>query len=243
MNVLLTLAYDGTNYHGWQRQENAISIQERLEDAISKVCKTEISVIGASRTDTGVHALGQRAMFAKNSNIPIEKFTYAINTQLGSDISVVKSEAVADDFHPRFSAKNKTYRYKIYNAPFRNPILRNYSWHVYHDLALEKMKEAAKYIIGEHDFSCFCASGGQAKTTVRTVYNLSLSKENNEICIDINGNGFLYNMVRIIAGTLVYAGMSKIEPKSIKDIILSKDRTRAGITAPPQGLTLMEINY
>ncbi|WP_250228246.1 tRNA pseudouridine(38-40) synthase TruA [Anaeropeptidivorans aminofermentans] len=243
MNILLTIAYDGSAYAGWQFQNNAVTVQEKIEEALKKLYKTDISVMGASRTDTGVHAMGQRALYEGKDNIPLSNIPSALNSILPEDIRIYKAEEAAEDFHPIFDAKNKTYRYVMQNGAVKNPLLRNYSWYVPYALNLDKMKKAASRMIGEHDFACFCASGGSAKTTVRKINSIELYKEGELITFFINGNGFLYNMVRIIAGTLMYAGCGKIDENAIKGIILSKDRTKAGITAPPQGLTLMEVYY
>lgn len=243
MKILLTIAYDGTKYFGWQRQHNFVTVQGEVEKSLTKLFNTNIAAAGASRTDTGVHAIGQRATFEIETTIPIDKLPYAINNVLPKDIRVHKAEEVDLNFHPQYNAKNKTYRYKIYNAPFPNPMLNNYTWHVPKEIDIEKMKEGAEYILGQHDFSAFCASGATSKTRVRTVYSLEIYKEDNIIYFDINGNGFLYNMIRIIAGTLVYVGTGKFEPSDIPKIINSLDRTKAGKTAPAEGLTLMHINY
>jgi len=243
VRILLTVAYDGTKYFGWQRQNDFVSIQETLEIALSKLFNKKILVIGASRTDTGVHAMGQRAVLDIETTIPLTNLPYAINNYLPKDIRVHKAMEVQENFHPQYDAKNKTYRYKIYNAPFQNPVLNSYTWHVPKKLDIEKMREASKHILGEHNFSAFCASGATSKTRVRTVYNLEIYKEDEMIFFDINGNGFLYNMVRIIAGTLVYVGIHKISPSDIPKIISSEERGKAGKTAPPEGLTLMCINY
>ncbi len=243
MNILLTLSYDGTNYFGWQRQKNQISVQQRLEEALSMLLKKDIEVRGASRTDTGVHALGQAALLKTETSIPIKKMPYAINSFLPDDIVVTEAKIVDDDFHPQYSVLKKTYQYKILNSEFKNPKLRNYSEFVRQPLNIEKMKQAAKYFIGTFDFNAFCASGSTAKTTVRTIFDLSVIKTGDIVDISVTGNGFLYNMVRIIAGTLIYVGLEKFEPSYIKTIIDSKDRTLAGKTAGASGLTLMKIYY
>ena len=243
MKILLTIAYDGTKYFGWQRQNDFTTVQGEVEKALSKLFNSKVVVIGASRTDTGVHAIGQRATFEMQTTIPLANLPYAINNALPKDIRVHKAEEVGFDFHPQYAAKNKTYRYRIYNASFQNPILNNYTWHIPKELDIEKMKEGASYILGEHNFSAFCASGATSKTRVREVYSLEIYKEDNMIYFDINGNGFLYNMVRIIAGTLVYVGTGKFSASDVSKIIESLDRTKAGKTAPPEGLILMHINY
>lgn len=242
MRVLLTVAYDGSGYYGWQRQKGFVTVQQRLEEALSALLKREITVRGSSRTDTGVHALGQRAVFTdENMTIPVEKLPYAVNSFLPQDITVTGAVAVSDGFHPQYSVADKTYEYKILNADFRNPLLNRYTEHIRPRLDIDAMKRACPYFIGEHDFKAFCASGASSKTTVRTVYSLETEKNGDIITIRINGNGFLYNMVRIVAGTLVYVGLGKLSCEDVGDIILSRDRTRAGKTLSPNGLTLIGI--
>ena len=244
MQYLLNVSYKGTNYAGWQRQENAVSVQQKIEEALAVLYKQPISITGASRTDAGVHALGQKCCFrVDNQNIPVDKLPYAINSQLPSDISVTWAKVVEDSFHPIFDAKNKTYIYRIYNNEFRNPMIVDVAWHVYYMLNVEDMAYAALSYEGIHDFSAFCAAGGSAKTHERTIYSSKVYVENDIICFEVNGSGFLYNMVRIMAGTLMYAGCGKIGRDNIGGIIASKDRQNAGITAPPQGLCLKEVYY
>ena len=243
MKFLIRIAYDGSNYFGWQRQNDFISVQQRVEEALSSLLKKEITVRGSSRTDTGVHALAQGAVFSCDTTIPPEKLPYAINSFLPKDIVVWRAEVVSEDFHPQYNVIDKTYEYKIQNADFRNPMLYNYTDFVRYKLDIDSMKRACSYFIGEYDFSAFCASGAQSKTTVRTIYDLDVNKDNDIVTIKVRGNGFLYNMVRIITGTLVEVGRGKIKPEDIKDIILSCDRQRAGKTMAPNGLTLVEVNY
>ncbi len=241
--IKLTIAYDGTRYHGWQIQENSLTVEEIINKALSSLFKTEIKVIGASRTDSGVHALGNVAVFDTFARIPAEKIAYALNQRLPEDIVIQESVEVALSFHPRYTNCTKTYEYKIYNAEFQMPIQRQYKHLVYVPLDLEKMQEAAKAIVGTHDFKSFCSARTQVLTTTRTIYELQLEKIDDTITIRISGNGFLYNMVRIIVGTLIKVGRGKIDPQSISDIILSKDRTKAGPVAPANGLTLVKIDY
>lgn len=243
MRVKLIVAYDGTNYCGWQLQNNGITIEEVLNRELTCLCKEEIQVIGASRTDAGVHAYGNVAVFDTASRIPAEKFSYALNQRLPEDIRIQHSEQVADDFHPRHNESIKTYEYHILNAAFEQPIGRQYAHFVYRSLNIEAMREAATYIIGEHDFKSFCSVGSQVKTTVRTVYSLDIMKDGPKIVFRITGSGFLYNMVRIIAGTLLEVGMGNCPPEKLKEIIAAKDRQAAGPTAPARGLTLVGINY
>ena len=245
MKYLLNVAYKGTNYAGWQRQENANTIQEEVEKALSRLYKEPVTVIGASRTDAGVHALSQKCVFnVGRANIPTGKLPYALNSQLPPDISITEAKEVTYDFHPIFAAKSKTYIYQIYNSEFRNPLFSDTFWHVYKKLDIERMKEAAAYFMGEHDFSAFCAAGGSTKTSVRIINSAKVyEKDKGIVFFEVNGNGFLYNMVRIMTGTLVYVGLGKIMSSSLPVIIDSKDRTKAGITAPPQGLCLKEVYY
>ncbi len=242
--IKIIIEYDGTNYHGWQVQKNAKTVQEVVQKAISKLLGEGVGVTGCSRTDVGVHAYGQVAHFLTDSQIPGDKFSYAINNLLPDDIVIKHSEEVSEEFHARYSTKGKKYRYLIYNAPHPSAIMRNRSCHVRPVLDLEQMKKAARYFIGEHDFAAFQATGGQVRSTVREIYGMEVSsKEDNMIYIEVSGNGFLYNMVRIIAGTLIYVGMGKLQEAEIPGIIAGLDRTKSGKTAPPQGLYLMEIYY
>ncbi len=249
-NVLLTVEYDGTGFSGWQVQPNVRTVQGELQEALSKVCGMEIKVDGTSRTDAGVHAFGQRATFSGDFGIPINKIPYAVNNILSTpgkdgDIRVLEAKSVPEGFHARFDSQGKKYRYRIFNGEGMPVFLRNYRYHVRKDLDIKKMQDAAKYMVGIHDFACFQAAGGNpGKTTVRTIYSLEILEENDSnIVIEVSGNGFLYNMVRIITGTLVDVGMGKFEPEKISGIIESKDRRNAGHTAPPQGLYLMEVFY
>ncbi len=243
-NILLTIAYDGTNYFGWQKQDNVKTIQGEVERALSNLFKEDINIRGASRTDTGVHALSQLALLKHKTTIPIDRLPLAINSFLNTkEIVVTNAIYVDESFHPQNSVYKKTYQYKIYNAPFLNPLVRNYTEFVHKPLDIEKMRQASSYFLGEHDFKAFCATGSMAKTTVRTIYDLTINKEDNIITIEITGNGFLYNMVRIIAGTLIDIGHNKKQPKDIEGIILSKDRQKAGKTASASGLTLYKIYY
>lgn len=235
--------YDGSAYHGFQRQKNVITIQESLEESIKTITGEQISITGCGRTDAGVHAAGYVANFYSETKIPLKKLPLAINAYLKDDIRVKKAEYVLDDFHARFSAKKKTYSYKIINSPVSDVFIRNYAWFYPVKLDYDKMQKATKNFVGKYDFAAFMAAGSPVKTTVRTISELSLSMSENTITMDITADGFLYNMVRIIAGTLVYCGNNKIEPDNIPMIINSRKRTLAGITAPPEGLTLKEVFY
>ena len=243
MRVMLTIAYDGTNYVGWQIQHNGLSVQQVLDDALSEFFKQPIHVQGASRTDAGVHSLGNVAAFDVDTRMPAEKIAYGINQSLPRDIVVVDSREVDSDFHPRFGAKEKTYVYRIQNSDFPDPTRRLYTYHYRHYLDENRMRQAAGYLIGEHDFTSFSSIHAQTKTFVRTIYELSVERVADEIQIEITGDGFLYNMVRIIVGTLVQIGAGLMEVEDMHRILLARDRGEAGPTAPPQGLTLVQIVY
>lgn len=242
-NIKLTIEYDGSNYSGWQRQKNGISIEETLEEAIKKITNEDIKIVGSSRTDAGVHAKGQVANFTTCSKIPVERFPAAINSKLPPDIAVVNAEEVPLDFHSRYSSKGKMYSYTILNRKTPPALMRNYVTHCAYDLDFEKMKKAAVFFIGTHDFSAFKSTGSSVKTSIRTVNLLELLKDGEIIKMYIEANGFLYNMVRIIAGTLIDVGRGKIPYESIPEIIRSKDRTKSGQTAPASGLCLEKVYY
>lgn len=241
--VKLTVAYDGTNYCGWQVQPNGITIQEVLNQCLSEFTGEKIETIGASRTDAGVHALGNVAVFDTEMRMPGDKFSFALNQRLPEDIRIQKSEEVDVNFHPRYIKSQKTYEYQILNRRFPIPTERFYSHFTYIPLDIEKMREAAEYLVGEHDFKSFCGTGAQVKTTVRTVKEIQIEKNEDRITIRITGEGFLYNMVRIIAGTLMDIGGGLYPPEKMQEILEAKDRKKAGPTAPARGLTLMEIQY
>lgn len=240
---MLTVAYDGSAYSGFQIQDNALTIEGELNRCLGKLLQEEIKVIGGSRTDAGVHALCNVAVFDTMSRIPGEKISYALNQRLPEDIRIRKSQDVAADFHPRHCESRKTYEYKIINARFPIPTKRLYYYFTYVPLDADKMQEAAAYLVGEHDFKSFCSAGGQAESTVRTIHSLQVMREEEEIIIRVTGNGFLYNMVRIIAGTLMEAGKGIWEPEHIKDILSAKDRAAAGPTAPACGLMLVKYEF
>ena len=241
--VRLIVSYDGTNYCGWQIQNNGITVAEVLNHALTDLCREEIAVIGASRTDSGVHALGNVAVFDTNSRIPGEKFSFALNQRLPDDIRIQQSDEVADDWHPRFQDTVKTYEYCFLNRRIPDPMRRLYSYFIYYPMDVENMQKAADYLIGEHDFKSFCTPRTQVRSTVRTIYDLTLTKEGDEIRMRITGNGFLYNMVRIIDGTLARVGTGLYTPERVKEILEAKDRNVSGPKAPPQGLTLISIAY
>lgn len=243
MRIKLIVAYDGTNYKGWQVQPNGITIEEVLNKKLTELLGEEITVAGASRTDSGVHSLGNVAVFDTNTRMPAEKISFALNQRLPEDIVVQDSCEVPEDWHPRYQNSRKTYEYRILNRTFRMPSRRFDTYFYHHPLDVEKMQKAASYLVGEHDFKSFCAIGAQVKTTVRTVYACDVLKNGEIITICVTGNGFLYNMVRIIAGTLIQVGGGALPPERIPEILAAQDRSAAGPTAPAQGLTMMGIEY
>ncbi len=285
--IKLTIAYDGTNYVGWQIQKNGLAVEQVINEHLSRLLKEHIVIIGASRTDSGVHARGNVAIFDTDTRIPAEKISYALNQSLPDDIRIVRSEEAAADFHPRYANCRKTYQYNILNCRYNVPTLRLYNDYVYYYLDIEKMRKASEYLIGEHDFTAFSSSGGQQKTSVRTIYdititadpidrllssaasdNLQMPEENDDakspegmamtidsreqnnrnycpklVHIEVSGNGFLYNMVRIIAGTLEKVGMGVYPPEHVKEILDSCDRRLSAPKASARGLTLLGIDY
>lgn len=241
--VRLVVAYDGMNYHGWQVQPNGETIEGVLNRTLSSLLGENIVVTGASRTDAGVHSMGNVAVFDTRSRIPAEKISYALNQRLPEDIVVQESREVPPDFHPRHCNSRKTYEYRILNREFPLPMYRNNTYFCYRHLDIQKMQQAATYLVGEHDFKSFCATAAVVETTVRTIYELTVSRQEDIITIRVTGSGFLYNMVRIIAGTLLQAGMGVIEPEAVKTILAAKDRSAAGPTASAHGLTMIGIEY
>lgn len=242
-NIRLCIAYKGTNYAGWQRQPNALGIETVITEAIRNLTGEQVVIYGSGRTDAGVHALGQCANFHTESSIPDERFAIALNTKLPRDIRVLKSELVEPDFHSRYSAKGKRYLYQIDLSPVESPFYSEFSWHVNWKLDIVQMQKAAANFVGTHDFRAFMASGSHVKDTVRTVRSIDFVEKDSRLQIYFEGNGFLYNMVRIMTGTLVDVGIGKIEPGYIRAIIDSLDRSQAGITAPAQGLFLEKVFY
>ena len=241
--VKLIVAYDGTNYCGWQIQPNGITIEQVLNEQLSRFFKEDIKVTGASRTDAGVHSLGNVCIFDTDTRMPAEKISYAINQSLPEDIVVVDSCEVDREFHPRFSKSRKTYEYRILNRTFADPTRRLNSYFWYGPLDVDAMRQAASYLVGTHDFKSFATAKPEVTDTVRTIYETSLEKEDDLIRFRITGNGFLYNMVRIITGTLLEVGKGDYPPEKVKEILAAKDRKTAGATARPEGLTLVQIRY
>lgn len=241
--IRLTVAYDGTGYHGWQLQKNGITIESELNRCLTDLCGEDIQVIGASRTDAGVHAMGNIAVFDTASRMPADKFSYALNQRLPENIRIQCSEEVAGDWHPRYVNSRKTYEYRIYRGSFPMPVKRLYSHFIYHPLDVGRMREAAAYLEGEHDFKSFCQAGAQVESTVRTLYSAEVEEQGADLVIRVCGNGFLYNMVRILAGTLLEIGQGKREPADILPILEARSRTAAGPTAPAQGLMLVKYEF
>lgn len=241
--VMLIVAYDGTNYCGWQIQPNGNTIEGELNRALSELFGEKIIVSGASRTDAGVHSCGNVAVFDTTARMPAEKISYALNQRLPEDIVVQCSQTVPLNFHPRHVKSKKTYEYRILNREFRDPNRRLDTYFYYRHLDVHAMREAAGYLVGEHDFKSFCSIHAQVETTVRRIYALTVDKKEDIITIRITGNGFLYNMVRIIAGTLIRVGTGEYKPEQIPEILAAKNREMAGPTAPAHGLTMIGIEY
>lgn len=243
-NLLFTIEYDGSDFHGWQRQPNVTTVQGTLEKVLGKLFCMPVELDGTSRTDAGVHAMGQQATFAGEFAIPTERILFAANNMLPESVRITQIREVPPNFHARFDAKAKTYRYLIRNTQNRSVFDRNYCLYVGPSLDDSAMKAAAAQFVGTHDFKSFQASGGPEKlSTVRTIHDLTVARSGDDITIEVKGDGFLYNMVRIIAGTLVEVGLGRIRPDRINEILLSKDRAQAGYTAPPQGLYLVKVYY
>lgn len=252
-NILLTIEYDGTDFYGWQKQPDKRTVQGELERVLTLLCNHQVMLNGTSRTDSGVHALGQRASFLCKSNIPVDRIQLAANNMLAggqnfrgkvADVRIIKAEEMPLDFHARFDSKGKTYRYVVSNHSGFNTFRRNYCYQIKEKLDRASMRKAAKLIVGGHDFKCFQSAGGTPReTTFRTIYSLDILDKKDDLIIEVTGDGFLYNMVRIIVGTLVDVGLGKIKWQDVERIILGGDRQKAGHTAPPQGLYLVKVFY
>lgn len=239
----MRIQYDGSSYHGWQRQSRMKSVQEVLEKTLSKVFEQTIVIDGSGRTDAGVHALGQCISFRVNLTMPIENVKFVVNRRLPNDIYVTRVALEPDDFHARYCAIGKTYVYKIYTDKARNPFLDKYSFHFAHALDEHAIRDAMRHFIGTYDFKTFMAAGSSTENTVRSIYRFDLDKGDNSLIFTITGDGFLYNMVRIIIGTLIHVGTGKIRAVDIPSIIESGDRNRAKYTAPANGLYLKDVYY
>ncbi len=244
--IAMRFRYDGTDYHGWQRQKNGVTVQQKIEEALSELTGEEISVTGCSRTDAGVHALDYVLHFDTDTGIPVEKLPYALNYRLKDDITAIAARQVAEDFHARFSAQGKQYVYHIWNGKQKNPFLMRYSWYVPYDLDVSAMQKAAPAFVGTHDFAGFMAAGGSQKTTVRTVRICEVVQHGEQpewITVTVEADAFLYNMVRIMVGTLAEIGFGKIRGEDLPQLIAACDRKRCGLTAPPEGLFLKKVYY
>ena len=242
-NIMLKIEYDGKDFNGWQKQPTKLNIQGEIERAIKDITGEEVDLIASGRTDAGVHSLGQVANFKTNSNIPVEKFPIALNTKLKRSIRILEAKEVEERFHSRYNCKRKTYRYIINNSENGTAIYRDLEYNFSQKIDVEKMNQAVKKFIGEHDFRGVKASGTSSKSSVRIIYEAKVYKEGERIIIELTGNGFLYNMVRIVSGTLVDVGTGKIKVEEIEDIINYGERERAGKTLPPQGLYLVKVEY
>lgn len=243
MRVLLRVQYKGTDYCGWQRQKNGLSVQEVLANAVRETTGESAVMHGSGRTDAGVHAIAQAVHFDTHTKIPMQKLPIAINAHLPSSVRVLSAQEVDAGFNARFDAVSKTYLYKMYVSSVSSPLREGLCAFVHRAPDLDRMRRAAEYILGEHDFKVFQAAGGHVKSTVRTISALSISEQDGEISFEVTGNGFLYNMVRIMVGTLYYVGIGKIEPEEIPEILASGKRDRAGKTMPPEGLYLKRVRY
>ena len=242
-NIKIIIEYDGKDWGGWQKQPNKLNIQGEIERAIEEITGEKVQLIASGRTDAGVHALAQVANFKIEKDIPVEKIPYALNSKLKKSIRIISAEEVDEKFHSRYTCKRKTYKYIINNSLQGTAIYRNLQYHFPEKLDEEKMNEGIKYLIGEHDFKSFKASGTSSKSSVRIIYDANVKREGEIVTIELTGNGFLYNMVRIIAGTLVDVGIGKIKPEDVKTILEAKDRLKAGKTLPPTGLYLVDVKY
>lgn len=243
-NIKAVLEYDGTNYSGWQIQRNTQqTVQQKLEDSLQKLNKNPVGVTAAGRTDAGAHALGQVVNFDLDVDIPADRIPAALNSELPADILCRHAEQIESEFHARYDNRGKKYRYRILNRSLRSVFVRNYVYHIYPELKLEKMIRAAAAVKGEHDFTAFQAKGSSTEDTVRTINKIAIKEKSSEYWFEFIGDGFLYKMIRIIMGTLIEIGMEKRDPDSINHIFQSREREEAGFTAPAKGLTLVEVYY
>jgi len=246
-NIAMKIMYDGTDFHGWQIQPNGITVQETVENTLKKITGEDIKVTGCSRTDAGVHAADYVLNFFSDTKIPAEKLPYAFNNNFKSDsVSAIAAFDVDAEFNSRFSSIGKRYIYKIHNSGISNPFTGRFCWKFPYKLNIDEMQKASQYFVGEHDFSAFMAAGGSQKTTVRNVYKCTVERDpewDTDIIVTVESNAFLYNMVRIITGTLAEVGCGRINAEDIPAIIESRERKNAGMTAPPEGLHLFKVFY
>jgi tRNA pseudouridine38-40 synthase len=242
-NIKLTIEYDGTDFCGWQKQVGLRTVEGVLNNALSVVLNEEVSIIGSGRTDAKVHALGQVANFKSETQIALDRFSRAVNAYLPRDVAILSAEEVPMEFHSRYEPKRKTYIYKVQNGSVCRPVYRNYAGHYYRNLEEEKMRKALQMFVGEHDFKAFMSAGSKIKKTVRTIYKAEISREKDLLIIEVEGNGFLYNMVRRIVGIVLEAGSGRLEIDEIPKILEEKDNKRTMRLAPPQGLYLKTVQY
>ncbi|MCD7797563.1 MAG: tRNA pseudouridine(38-40) synthase TruA [Clostridiales bacterium] len=241
--LVITIRYDGTNYHGWQVQDNVITVQQTFQDAVEKVFQSRLDVVGCSRTDAGVHANMYVLSLDTDMDIDCKGVIAALNTKLPKDIAVIDCKVGENDFHPRYSCVSKEYIYKLYNGKIRDPFLANYSYFYKYPIDADYLNEQAQAFVGTYDYSGFCSVKSKVMNTVRTVKSFSVARDGDMVIFKVEADGFLYNMVRIMVETLLFVSEGKIKKDTLKDIILSKDRKKAGKTAPPQGLYLNKVNY
>lgn len=242
-NLLLTISYDGSNYHGWQVQKNAVTVQEVFQNAVKKLFNQNIDIKGCSRTDSGVHANKYCVSFKADTDIPCENIIMALNSYLPDDISVLSCSDMDNDFHARYNVLKKEYVYIINNSKIRNPFLRNYTFWYRYNIDADYLNEQAQAFVGTYDYSGFCSAHSGVEDTVRTVYSFEVSRKGDMVYFKVSADGFLYNMVRIMVGTLLFVNEEKIKKDELKNVILSKNRKLAGKTAPPQGLYLNDVKY
>lgn len=242
-NYLVSVGYDGSCYHGWQIQKNAITVQQVFQQALEKLFREKTDIKGCSRTDSGVHANMYCVSFKSEKEIPCPNVISGLNTYLPKDIAAFECRVVPPDFHARYSVHSKEYVYRVYNGKIRNPFLQKYAFHYKYPIDAEYLDKEAKAFIGTHDFAAFCSANSKVESTVRTVYDFRVERAGDEVRFVVSANGFLYNMVRIMVGTLLFVNEGKIKSGGLADVIESKSRSRAGKTAPPQGLYLNKVNY
>jgi tRNA pseudouridine38-40 synthase len=243
--IKLVLAYDGTDFHGWQRQAGVRTVQQELEDVLRRLLRHPLDVDGASRTDAGVHARGQVAAVRTTAPIPVENFTRAAGDRLPADMALLQVSLAAPDFHPSREARGKLYRYRIFNTEQRPvaELASRYAWHVHYPLDLDRLRAGAAYLVGTHDFAGFASQGSPRASTTRTIYRVGICRQLHEVLIDVEGDGFLYNQVRNMVGTLVEIGRGRWPPERVPEVLIARDRRLAGPTAPPHGLCLQWVRY